>query len=292
MAGHTSDTDAKGAKLGTTFHRSFRLKRSALIQVLALASKMDAARQDVQCLDREIIRQSTNLGTVYVEAVPRYGVGCGLLDQGYCLTRFGHATVVNDPLLVHSDTLWLMHYFLSTRYGPGPMFWHDLVASRFRTGEEFSASDISAQIINSHKRVTGKPLTSNSASTSTTVFLGTYCEDDGFGRLGILQCNDHHEYRVLQPEPPSSWALGYALLDFWQAQFGDRLTVNLDSLYGSGGLSEIFLIGAGRFNMLLYDLQAEGYIDVFRVAPPYQIVLLRQDGESLLRKIYEHSESL
>ncbi len=98
--------------------------------------------------------------------------------------------------------------------------------------------------------------------------------------------------RVQEPEAPPIWAFGYALLDYWHAQFGDDLlTVNLDALSGARGLTSLFLCGAGRLNLLLRAMQREGYVDIYRVAPPYQAVLLRPDREPILRKLYEYHES-
>jgi hypothetical protein len=99
-------------------------------------------------------------------------------------------------------------------------------------------------------------------------------------------------YRVLEPDPPSAWAFGYALLHYWRSQFGDQLTINLDELYKEDGLGAIFLCGAGRVNRLLTILQAEGFLDLFRVAPPYQVVLLRSDPQDLLHKMYSTHDAI
>jgi hypothetical protein len=35
-------------------------------------------------------------------------------------------------------------------------------------------------------------------------------------------------------------------------------------------------------------MQVEGFVDLYRVAPPYQVVLLRPDLQAILEKIYEN----
>ncbi len=283
---HQSDPELR---LGVTFHRTFALVRSGVLQVLDLATSSPNKRS--RCLSRETIRELSNLGTIYVEAMPRYAFGTGLLDSQNCLTDFGLYAQRNDRLLERLPTLWLMHYFLSAPHGPGPAFWHELVVTRFRSGDEFTADEIAAQIGEFVAAREGRQLAARSARSTATVFLGTYTKEEGLGRLGILQLVGNQRYRVQEPDPPPTWAFAYALLDYWRAQFGDLLTINLDTLYGERGLTALFLCGAGRLNMMLRAMQAEGYVDIYRVAPPYQVVLLRQESESLLQKLYEHHES-
>lgn len=288
MARQSTQSDIN-KRLGVTFHRTFSLVRAGVLQVLELVanSRGDKSR----CLSRETIRELSNLGKIYVEAMPRYAFGTGLLDSQNCLTDFGLYSQRGDKLLERLSTQWLMHYYMSAPHGPGPAFWHELVVTRFRTGNEFTANEIAAQISEFVATQEGKQLAERSARTTATVFLGTYTKEEGLGRLGILQSVGNQRYRVQEPDPPPTWAFAYALLDYWRAQFGGRLTINLDTLYGERGLTTLFLCGAGRLNMMLRTMQEEGYVDVYRVAPPYQVVLLRQESEPLLQKLYGHDES-
>lgn len=276
-------------RLGVTFHRTFSLVRSGILQVLDLAAV--SANTKARCISRETIRELSTLGTIYVEAMPRYAFGTGLLDSQNCLTHFGIYARKYDGLLEQLSTQWLMHYFLSAPHGPGPAFWHELVVTRFRVGDEFTTDEIAAQISEFVAREDGKRLALRSARSTVTVFLGTYTKEEGLGRLGILRSVGSQRYRVQEPDAPPAWAFAYALLDYWRAQFGDLLTINLDALYGERSLTSLFLCGAGRLNMMLRTIQSEGYVDIYRVAPPYQVVLLRQDSEPLLQKLYEHHES-
>lgn len=93
-------------------------------------------------------------------------------------------------------------------------------------------------------------------------------------------------YSVEEPEPPPVWAFAVALLDYCQYQFPGQVTINLDALYAEGGLTSIFMVGAGRINRYLRILQQAGLVDVFRVAPPYQVVLLNPDPSFALARLY------
>lgn len=279
-------------RLKTVFHETFSLSRSSIGQVMSVMASQSVAVGSIGSEDLEtLLRGQTHLGTRYVKAMPRYAVGAGLVTFEYAFTSFGHYALERDPLFDRKDTQWLMHYFLSAPHGPGPEFWNALVGSAFRTGNEFSIDDVTELIGSKYLAMEGKSLAHRSIRSTATVFLGTYLKEEGLGKLNLLEAIGTDRYRVLDPEPPSPWAFGYALLDYWRAQFGDRLTINLDALFGNGSLADLFLIGAGRMNMLLRTLQDAGYVDIYRVAPPYQVVLLRQDPESLLQKLYENDDS-
>lgn len=271
-----------GGRLGVTFHRTFSLIRPSVSKIIQLAQEVG----DKQSLDRKTIRQRTNLGTIYVEAMPRYGFGSGLLDRENHLTILGSVVCHYDPLLENVATQWLMHYHLSAPHGPGTAFWHNLVVHRFLPGDEFSHAQIASQILEYVASVRKKPPRKEDAESSATVFLGTYTKTDGLSSLGILEEIRSKNYRVLDPDPPPTWVVAYALLDFWKARFSNLATINLNDLYGENGLTSLFMISKGRLNAMLEEMQREGMLELYRIAPPYQVVLLRREEQPILEKLY------
>lgn len=272
-------------RLGTVFHETIQLKRSSLIQVMNIVSNSDLVLDATST--RILIREGSNLGTNYVKAIPRYGFGFGLLSENYLLSSFGDFALKYDPLLVQECTQWIMHYHMSTHQGPGPAFWHNLVITRFRTGDEFESSEVKSQIAREYEDTEQKPLADRSAQSTATIFLGTYTSvEDGLGNLGILELVGDNRYRVLDPIPPPKWAVAYALVDLWTSRYENSVTINLRDLYGDDGLTNIFMIGRGRLNQILEELQEEGLLQLHRIAPPYQLVLLYKEKEPILRKLY------
>jgi hypothetical protein len=277
-------------RLGTVFHESFSLSRPAIKSVLETIIRQEDAHEASNL--QETLRDNTDLGTNYIRAMPRYAFGCGLLDENYLPTSFGKLAHIYDPFLEQPTTLWLMHYHLSAPQGPGPSFWSELVLSRFRSGDKFSANDIKEQIDELYERNEGRRLADSSARSTATIFLGTYTKAEGLGKLEILEDMGDDYYRVLEPELPPAWSVACAFLEYWQAEYGNRMTVNLDDLYSPRGLAQLFMIGPSRMNAVLRILQQETYLEVHRVAPPYQVVLLNKDSEPLLEKIYRVDESI
>ena len=275
-------------RLRTTFHRTFALSRDQIRQLLDAAARVEEVNPvNRNCLTAEAIRSQTQLGTVQVEAMPRYSRACGLLDERLCLTPFGQTVFDRDPLLETPTTQWLMHYHISAAHGVGPPFWSQTVTSLFKAGDEISHSQVAAYISKVVAETEGRELTERDARSTATVFLGTYTSAEALAQLGILEELTDNRYLVQEPDPPSPWVFGLALLDYWRAAYGEnRLTINLDDLSAPGALGDIFLIGPGRINRTLARLQDEGFVEVYRLAPPYQVVLRQTDPAPLLEKLY------
>jgi hypothetical protein len=179
-----------------------------------------------------------------------------------------------------------MHYHLSAPHGPGPAFWHEFVKARFITGSEFTSEELIAQLSDFFVRSEGKPLAERSARSTVTVFLGTYLKPDALGHLGILEKVGDGRYQVLAPKSPPAWACACALLDYWQAQYREFVTISQDTLLEPGGLADLLMIGGSHLSTVLRAMEGAGYVEMYRVAPPYQVVLLRQDSEPLLERMY------
>ena len=279
-------------RTGITFHRTFRLNRVAIAQLLRVAVTYRGGKQN-SCPTRKVFREKTQLGSIYIEAMPRYARVSGLLDDRNCLTPFGAAVARSDLLQENKQTQWLMHYHLSSSSGGGPSFWRATVSAFFLSGNTFSRKDVEdhlyAFVEENEKRI----LSPRDAKTTSRVFLDTYTKEDSLGKLGVLKKISDDEYLVQHPDLPSIWAFAYALIHYWKATFGERrLTVNLDELTARGGLGSIFLIGKGRMNVLLQRLQRNGVVDIFNVSPPYQVVLQQTDEQAILERLYEEDENL
>jgi hypothetical protein len=282
----SDELNTKTDRLGITFHRSFPLKRSAVKEVIKLIVTGINIGEQEKYLSRKDIRENSQLGTIYVEAMPRWAKGSGLIDNEKHPTVFGKCVSRFDENLDQQTTQWLMHYYLSAPDGPGPAFWHELVKTRFRSGDEFSTSDIENQISCFVQTTEGKQLAARSVESTARAFLETYTRQDGLAQLGLLEECREKRYRVPEPDTPPVWVVALAIQDLWQARYRNQVSINLNDLYGENGLTNIFLIGRGRLNSMLEQLQEERIVDLFRVAPPYQVLLLLHDPEPILKRLY------
>lgn len=278
-------------RLKTVFHESFSLSRSQISEVLSVIQGVHSGRLQPEDSFKNTLREHTALGTRQVISAPRYAFGTGLVESSYELTSFGSAAVHNDSLLERLATQWLMHYFLSTINGVGPIFWHNLVAKYFLSGTIFSRDEIIEDIGEIFIGNEGRNLAEDSSKTTASIFVNCYKNEDALGNLGILRSENGLSDRVQSPEPPPLWAFAYALVHYWKSVFGEsRLTVNLDDLTARGGLGSIFLMGGGRMGSYLQRLQRHGVVDIFMVSPPYQVVLRETDEQAILERLYDDDD--
>jgi hypothetical protein len=268
-------------RMYTVFHESFSLSLPSIAKILRLS-----ATQGSSLSSTDIVRE-TNLGSGYVKAMPRYGRACGLIDlSGFGLTPFGELAAGLDPHLTHSSTLWLMHYHLSAPHGPGPAFWSHLVSHCLPLDSEVESAAIVAALTD----FLGERVMSDRAlRTTATVFLGTYAKADGLGRLGLLDAVTGKKalFRVSEAKSPPLWAFAYALADFWDANYGEQVTVSVGELSGANGFARSMWMDSRLFNACLEALRRVGVVDLYRAAQPYQVARLWNDKRELLQHIYD-----
>jgi hypothetical protein len=276
-------------RLPTVFHESFALSRPSITQIINSLS-VSPGKIDLKSKEKreDYLREQTQLGVNYVRAMPEYAKGAGLVSFTYEPTHFGKTIQIKDPSLEQLCTQWLMHYFLSAPHGPGPTFWHEIVSSRFRNGDEFTQEEIANEIGRIYARDKGKPLSTGSATSTANAFLGTYIKSDGLGKLGLLEETSDNHYRVIETDVPPRWAVAIAVLDYWQVHFQQQVTVNLTSLTTESGLASLFMISRSRLDMILGEMREAGLVELFRFAPPYQVALLDSDPEPIFQRMYSH----
>jgi hypothetical protein len=275
-------TPPQRTRLGASFHRSFSLRRNQIYDVLNVAYQTD----EDSSWKKTDLRQTSSIGTRQAESAPRYAYGTGMLDNQNNLTEFGKLVFEHDPMLERPETLWLMHYYLSAPNGFGPTYWHSLVLSQFLVSNRFGKDVLTNAITEHVYEEEQRELGIRYAKSCANVFLKTYTSVDGLSALGILQEEADKTYLVTEPQLPPLWAFAVALLDYCQYQYPQQMTINLADLYREGGLTTIFMLGEGRFNRYLHDLQRESLVEVYRVAPPYQLVLVNPDPAVPLAKLY------
>jgi hypothetical protein len=275
-------------RFGLTFHRTFYLKLPALAQLVPIAKEASEHKKP-ELMSDDILRERTTLGVEYIPAMRRYGIACGLFDfdkdRGGPATRLGLLIADRDPSLMSEVTQWLMHYHLSAPQGPGPLFWYGLVTRTLRPGRTLRSSEVAQELADILREQGQKEPTPRALQSTATIFLGSYARSDGLQALGVLQEKDG-VYTVLHPDPPPLWVLAYTLADYWEHHWQGQVTVNLSELTVAGGWASLFWMDSGTAGEQLQRLKRHEMVDLYRVAPPYQVVRLWQDKEVFLERAY------
>jgi hypothetical protein len=155
-----------------------------------------------------------------------------------------------------------------------------------RVGDELSTARLGEVI--QHIVCESEParINTKTAQQAASVFLGSYSKADSLGPLGILEQIDPGRYVVTEPQPPPLWAFGYALADYWQANWPDMSTVSISKTSDAGGPGSLLLMGSGQVNQALGALQTEGLVTVQRRMPPFQVYKQWKSPKDFLERLY------
>lgn len=255
------------SRLGTTFHESFSLVRSQLAKTLPLA--VDAP------LSFARIRDQTDLGMNYAKAMPRYADGCGLIDPSTgMLSSFGRRVLEYDPQLETPTTQWLLHYHMSSPSGPGPAYWHRAICERLRPGHSTTADKMRSDI----PELSG--LADRTARTAISVLIGTYTKHECLGPLGLLE-RSREGIEVREPGSPPIAAIAFALSHAWRGSWPDLSVVPLDAFHTPGGFASVLYLTPESLEDSLLQLSQQGIVELWRTAPPFQVVRKWTDPDAL-----------
>jgi hypothetical protein len=275
------NTDTSLERLNFTFHRSFALKRQPMSSICMLAKKSNVP------LSKKYLLKNIKIGTIYAEAFPRYCYGAGLINNKKDgLTNFGDHAIFSDSTLSDNRTLWLLHYHMSMIDGPGPEFWNHLFISFFKPGNTFSRDEIKEAIATRYWESTGKLLAEKSINSTTYAFINSYTQEEGLGNLGILSNITEDYFEVKQPYFHYIWVIAYALCDYWAKVYPDNNSLTLDRLLTSE-LPKYFFLSKDDFEAILNELKLFGFLEIHRIAQPFQ-VFLKYGIEFPLTRLFEN----
>lgn len=281
---HLSGALASMSKIATTFHETIPFKRSALTELVAA---LHANGGDERLTVRDL-HGGTKLGKNYVKAMRGYALGTGLLRDSGHVTEFGNLVLKRDPAMADRRTQWLLHYHLCAPHRPNPVFWGAAVLSCFRPGLELNRDQLAGIIRQASCESGGGELSERSIGSTAAIFSGTYGKAEALGSLGILQEAQRNVYVVGDWQEPVETVFAYVVADYWDGVWGERRTVNLDSVTAEqGGPASLLLLGTGQANRLLREMQSQGLVEIHRKSAPYTVVRLWDDTSELLEKVFE-----
>jgi hypothetical protein len=263
-------------KLGTAFHETFKLNRSGLSQVLAVAGESNAqgAKNNAQA-----VKDSTSLGNNQVKSSRRYAKGTGLLDEKGLPTIFGQLCLDNDPALLRKESQWLLHYNLSAPCKNGPLYWNHLFCDVLNPGQTCTA-ELLVNLVESFLTQNGQDaLAANTYKTAVAVLTGTYLDKEALGGLHLIESSTPAQFQVLDPALPAPTTFACMLADFWENMWPDRADILLSELTESPLVK--LLLAEGRLGALLREVEKLGLIRVQRRVPPYQVFRLWDSAESV-----------
>jgi hypothetical protein len=218
-----------------------------------------------------------------VPAALGYSKAVGFVDANGKLTSLAKTVLAADPLLANRKTLWLMHAGLCGISQLAPAFWAELW-KMVGIGSRIARSSIEECVITSYRTGLINP---DSAKVSTTAFLSTYFNVDSLADLGLILKESGEVSGSMPASPVDITVFAYAVAARWQALHPDQLTAGLDRFLEDSHLLDIFRLSRDGAVNLLEAAANRGDLELYRHAPPYQIVRRWTDLDDLARRIYD-----
>lgn len=266
---------------GATFHRTFSFSRNVISQILEYLSVNKK-------LSKSNLIKDLKLGATYAEAYPRYSKMAGLIESNSDnLSKFGKLVSAYDSKIEDINTLWLIHYFFGTPYGLSPKYWKGFIADKFYNNGIFNRQDLNNLIGELYFQQEQKLITSKMTVASANVFLKSYIDNDGLGKLNILNKIDDSLYEVTNNRLENALVFGFALSHYWQTVHPNATTLNISDITESS-LAKLFFLSPAQAEALLEELRYNGFVEIHRTAPPYQVVL-RKNGDWALEQLFKNT---
>ena len=261
-------------RLRLSFSRGFALYRSGVQAVLVSALAGQEITQDD-------ILENTTLGISQAEAMPRYAERCGLLDENKTPTFFGELAGGHDESLALAPTQWLMHYYLSAPHRFAPNYWSQLTSHFDAEGQLLTTNELQNSVASFALEVAGKEPSPRTSKAAASAFVGTYSRDDSLNQLGFLESYGHSgQYLVTEPHPINAHAFACILVDYWEANWGERGDVLLSELAPLARL----LRAQSILGSLLKELEKSGLIVNQRRVSPFGVRRLWENSAAVWRQ--------
>ena len=270
----------EGVPIGINFHEGLKLTRSRLAVVLRYANEHGQ-------VTKESLHDNTEIRSNMAVAIPNLGRGCGFLSRAsrdpFRLTSLGLEIVKNDPNLDHSSTFWLMHFGMVDPNGAGPLFWRSTMLDLLRVGVP-TAVDSLVDGISIQERVVHAKV-----KLALSKLIDFYTGPELVGNLGFVSANGGQVIAELPSYPVSTGVFAYAVASRWQSMHPDQVTASLDQFLADSRLLDIFRLSREGAESLLEAIARRGDIELYRSAPPHQIVRRWHDLSEVVSRIYDES---
>lgn len=280
-------------RLPIAFHETFKIEFSNIKSIIEYINNF--SNDNGRPITNKELLSSGIIGKNKIKSFVPYSRGTGLINFGdLTLTTFGQH-VLRTQSLFDINTIWLCHYFMSAPQGPGPLFWSKAVNDYFISGKYFHSSDISEIISEIYFTDNEKMISESTLASTISIFLNSYLlsendvlvgSSDNFGKLNLITAYPGNDPTIEVTGQPmrDPFVFAVALSHYWQTVHPNMASLNISDITDSD-LARIFFLSPAQAETLLEELRYEGFVEIHRTAPPYQ-VMLRKTGDWALEQLY------
>lgn len=252
--------------------------------------------------DKEHGADELGVGANMVSAIRYWFNACGLIvekkREGCALTELAKCIYFYDPYFEDPVSLWFLHYEL-VRNAELATVWY-LFFNELES-EEFTKYDLLQMLLRQLVLYSGESsedITMSSLESDVSVLLNMYTKERGreydpedksvspFAVLGLVK-KEGERYRKVLPslDTFSKYVVWYGMQDMLQKS-GDMYSVQLDSLFGRGGVGRVLHLNRSVLYEMVEQLNTDGRIVLNRTAGLDMIYQKRKYSRAEIARLY------
>lgn len=205
------------------FNQGFALKRERLSAIIRCIAEGNATSNDA-------IASYMGVNKPVAEGfrgwLCKTGLGSGT-DGRYTLSPCGTIIANHDPYLQHTDTLWILHYFLISQHQERAEIWYRCFNEFLLPGKKFTSAELAQYV---RTCIENTPSNMQGIEKDTASLVNCYTQVENLGNLGILAKGIKENISTTDVSPPDPLIIAFILFDSWQRRFGAVDSVRLSML--------------------------------------------------------------
>jgi len=244
------------------------------------------SQKAVNRIPRQDIVTSLGISDRQVENLTSMMTGFGLvLPKRTTLTPFGTAVVQFDPYFEKTETLWLMHYYVSSN--PEYVVWYRIINTILPSQEEFSVDEITDKYFSDLSSLFSRRTFVEKLPKEVGAVFAAYTRSE-FSHLGLLLEENIGKFLKSSPIPIPGLAFLFCLLLFRDKQSpGSSALTNKVICESENSPGKVFHLSEDQVRVHLENLHDAGLVRLERLANLDQVRLLDSIAkEKVLRQIF------
>lgn len=238
-------------------------------------------------ISRQEIIKSLGMPDKQIENLTSMMVGFGLVKpRSNTITDFGHLLVSYDPYFDKPESLWLIHYLVSSN--PEWVVWHRIITSVMHKQEEYQIEQISREQFTDLENKYSQKTYTNKLPKEVGAVFASYTRTK-FAKLGLLQEIRTGAFARSEPIGVPPLVFLFCLVTFRDLVYLSSSATNVSDIANAvGSPGNVLFLQEEDTRALLAELHTNGLVRLEQVANLDQVRLPNTiDQISILKSIFE-----
>lgn len=254
-------------------------------QISRILQFLVARESDKKVPQREIV-EALGIPTNQVENLVSMMIGFGLVaPRTNVITGLGKTIIQSDPYFEKSETLWIIHYIVSSE--PEWVVWYRVVNKAISSLDKFSVDMASRQFFGDLVGQFSDRTIAEKLPKEVGAVLASYTRTE-LSKLNLIEMESTGHFVTTTPTDISSLAFLYCILFFKERYLPGASAMTIEDIgLAENGPGRVLNLPEHRIRALLSEAHVEGLIRLEQLANLDQVRIPESlTIEKVLSKIY------